>query len=437
MAHYHIPSEIPARYLPRSRAARVVVVLMILVGLASFLFLLTRDPGRAWRAYVSNWLYFTSVAQGAVMLAVVTTVAKAKWNWSIRRVSLGFAAFLPLSFLLFLPMLVLGEGYFPWIGEMAHDPVLQKKAAYLNLPFLISRDLVGLLALFAASLFFAYLALRPDMGPAGAGPGRDPVRERWRERLSQSWAGREAEKALSHARLRRLAPALALLYAVVMSMIAYDWVMSLEPHWYSTLFGGWFFMGAFWGGLAATAVSMVRFKAVDEEVDRLIGEGALHDIGKLTFAFGVFWTYLFWSQYLVIWYGKLPWEQSWIIHRMQDGWGQLSVLVIVLCFVVPFAGLIGRAAKMRPRVLASFATTILVGLWLERYVMVGPPLHTGGPVISFWEPLIGVGFLGLLMGSLHWFFATFPVIQMWQPPVEPEMLEAEVGQEAVEAGGLG
>jgi hypothetical protein len=409
---------------------------MCLIGLLAFVLLLTRDQDHAWRTYVSNWLFFTSVAQGAVMLAVVTTVTKAKWNWSIRRVSLGFVAFLPLSFILFLPMLGLGESYFPWIEEMAYDPVLQNKSAYLNLPFLIARNVVGLALLFGISLYFAYLALRPDMGLSRTAVAGDSRRRWWRDRLAQSWSSQGAEEVRSWQRMRWLAPALVILYAVVMSMIAYDWVMSLEPHWYSTLFGGWFFMGAFWAGVAATAIAMVRLRRVDEDVSRFIGVGQLHDIGKLAFAFGVFWTYLFWSQYLVIWYGKLPWEQSWMIHRMQGGWGRLSLLVIILCFVVPFAGLIGRAPKMRPGPLSLFSTIILVGLWLERYVMVGPALHDGGPVFSIWEPLVGVGFLGLFLGSLHWFFSTFPIVQMWQPMVEPEMVEAEVGMGAA-AGSVG
>ena len=102
-----------------------------------------KDPAQAWRAYVVNWLFFTSVAAGAMALMAATTITKARWNWSVRRVGLAFVAFLPISFLLLLPMLGLREGYFPWIEAMAHDPIVQKKAAYLNIPFLITRNVVG------------------------------------------------------------------------------------------------------------------------------------------------------------------------------------------------------------------------------------------------------------------------------------------------------
>ena len=126
--------------------------ILILIGLISFFGTLTRDPAQAWRAYIVNWLFFTSIACGAMVLTAATTITKARWNWSVRRVGLAFSAFLPISFLLLLPMLGLGEEYFPWVEAMASDPVLLKKAAYLNLPFLITRNLVGLALLFGGFL---------------------------------------------------------------------------------------------------------------------------------------------------------------------------------------------------------------------------------------------------------------------------------------------
>jgi hypothetical protein len=247
--------------------------------------------------------------------------------------------------------------------------------------------------------------------------------------MTQGWAGQEREEVRSYKRLTRLAPASVLLYAVVMSVFAFDWAMSLEPHWFSTIFGAWFFMGALWGGVAASAWVTVYSKRRDPDLNKLMGVQQLHDLGKLSFAFTVFWAYLFWSQYLVIWYGKLPWEQAWIIHRAGAPWSGLSVLALVLCFVLPFAGLIGRKAKMTPWTLRFFATVILIGLWLERYLMVVPSIHRSGSVLTIWEPLIGLLFLGPFLWSVRWFLSTFPAVQVWQPMVDPESLEAEVTTE--------
>ncbi len=432
MARFHLPDEIPTAYLPRSGRSGLVGGLLVLAGAVAFAVGLAVDPEWAWRGYVVNWLFFTSVAAGAVAFAAATRIVKARWDWSVKRVSLAFVAFLPVSFLLFLPMLGLGADYFPWIEEMAHDPILQNKAAWLNMPFLVTRNVVGLLVLVGIAVYFAYLAVRPDLELAE--PDGDAGRKRWREMLARDWRGQEAEEIRSYRRMARLGPALVLVYVLVMSMISYDWIMSLEPHWFSTLFGAWFFMGAFWGGIAATAFLVTRLKRRIDVADVNMSVPQLHDLGKLSFAFCVFWAYLFWSQYIVIWYGKLPWEQSWIVTRSGETWGAFSAAVIVLCFVVPFAGLLGRKPKVTPPILATFTGIILLGLWLEKYVMVVPSLHHGENAFSWWVPAIGLGFLGLFVLSVRWFLSTFPVIQLWKPMVEAELVEAEVREDMADVG---
>jgi hypothetical protein len=427
MAHIHVPDQISVRHLPHSRKANLLIGASIVVGLVSFVIRLLQDPQAAWISYITNWLYFTSVSMGGLLLAIATWITKAKWNWSIRRISQSFVAFLPFSFLLMLPMLSLGESYFPWIEMMADDPVVQNKAAYLNMPFLITRNVLGLALLFGVALYFVYLALRPDMGLSAQQLTEGKRSEAWQALLTRGWMGQEKEEVRSYKRMTVIAPAFVIIYALVMTMLSYDWVMSLEPHWFSTMFGPWFFMGAFWIGIAATALWSVYLRTQHEAFHRYIGLQQRHDIGKLAFAFCVFWTYLFFSQYIVIWYGKLPWEQAWIIRRSDEIWGGLSGLVILLCFVIPFAGLIGRTPKTKPMLLAFFTSIILVGMWLERYVMLAPSLHHGGdPVFTIWQPLIGLMFLGLYLGSVRWFLTTFPAIQVWQPMVDPETREAEI-----------
>ena len=427
MAHIHVPDQVSVRHLPRSRKANLLIGAFIVVGLVSFVMRWRQDPQAAWISYITNWLYFTSVSMGGLLLAVATWITKAKWNWSIRRISQSFVAFLPFSFLLMLPMLSLGESYFPWIEMMADDPVVQNKAAYLNMPFLVTRNVLGLALLFGVALYFVYLALRPDMGLTSQQLTEGKRSEAWQARLTRGWMGQEKEEVRSYKRMTVIAPAFVIIYALVMTMLSYDWVMSLEPHWFSTMFGPWFFMGAFWIGIAATALWSVYLRTQHEDFHRYIGLQQRHDIGKLAFAFCVFWTYLFFSQYIVIWYGKLPWEQAWIIRRSDEVWGGLSGLVILLCFVIPFAGLIGRKPKTKPVLLAFFTSIILVGMWLERYVMLAPSLHHGGdPVFTIWQPLIGLMFLGLYLGSVRWFLTTFPAIQIWQPMVDPETREAEI-----------
>ena len=430
MAHIHVPNDIPVRHLERSRGFSMFCGALFLVGVISLFVLRAGDPARAEQAYVANWLFFFAVAEGAMLLCAVTTIVKAKWNWSVRRVSLAFAAYLPIAFILFLPMLGLRESYFPWIEAMESDPIVQAKAAYLNIPFLVARNVAGLLLLIGLSLYGAYLAVRPDMGLV-EGDG-DAARKRWRATLTAGWMGQEAEETASARRMGRLAPAFILVYAAVMSMVAYDFAMSLEPHWFSTIFGAWYFMGGFWGGIASTALIVVLLKRRHADLNGLMGIQQMHDLGKLTFAFCVFWTYIFFAQYIVIWYGKLPWEQAWIVHRTGETWGGFSLALVLMCFVIPFAGLIGRRPKMNPAILGTFVVVILGGLWLEHHLLIAPSLRLDGPTIGAWEGLVTLVFLGPLLWSLRWFLSTFPVVQVWQPPEQLEMVDLEVTRE--EAG---
>jgi hypothetical protein len=257
-------AEIPIRYLPRSGTANMLIGALIVVGLGAFVVRLGQNPQQAWISYVTNWLFFTSIAIGGVLFAVATWIVKAKWNWSVRRVSQSFAAFLPISFVLLLPMLFLGETYFPWIALMETDPIVANKDAWLNTPFLVTRNVVLVGSLFGMALYFVYHAVRPDMGLSQAAAGGDPARSAWRERLTQGWGGQEQEEVASYRRMTTLGPAFVLLYALTMTVVSYDWVMSLEPHWFSTMMGPWFFMGAFWGGIASTALWSLYLRTKDE-----------------------------------------------------------------------------------------------------------------------------------------------------------------------------
>lgn len=428
MHDIHVPERIEARYLTPVRGTTLLLAAFTAVGAIAFFALLGVDADRAWQAYVANWLFFTGISAGAIVFCAATVITKAKWNWSVRRITLSLGAFLPVAYLLMLPMLGLRESYFPWIEKMEYDAIVQLKASYLNIPFLITRTLIGPLILFAMSLMFMYWALRPDMAPERAGAeGGVAGRARWRERLSGNWLGQAAEEARAWQKLKVLSPAVVLVYAVVMSVLVIDFAMTLEPHWFSTLFPVWYFMAAFWGAIAVTVIIMVLLKRKDAYFDEHMGPQQQHDLGKLVFAFSIFWAYLFWSQYIVQWYGKLPWEQEWYIHRSTAEWGPLSLLAIGLCFIAPFTLLMGRKPKLIPAYLGSVALLAMVGLWLERWLLIAPSLHTeGDPTFTFWEPLIGLGFLGIFALTVRWFLSTFPVIQLWQPKPEPEMLEREL-----------
>ncbi len=410
--------EYPLRRLERPMPLFAAAGVLFAAGAIAWAIALTGDANRAWRAYTYNWIFFAGIAQGAVILAAVVAMTRGVWSRPIRRIAASFSAFLPIAYILLLPpLLIWGAPHlFPWL----HEDV-GAKAAYLNMPFLWGRHVVSLAALLALSLIFVYWQLRPDAGLArDAGWGTF-------DRLTRGWSGQELEEERAQRRLSRLAPAMALVYAFAFSFIAIDFVMSLDPEWLSTLIGPYVFMAAFLGGIAATAVVAVLYRwrlGLEEYV-----EGAnLHDLGKLFFAFSIFWAYLFWSQYIVIWYGKLPNEQSFLVHRLGAPYRPLSIVIGLFLFVLPFFSLLGVRAKKTPVVLALVAFVSLFGLWLERYILVYPTLYPDAPELLFGLPEVGaaVAMLGLLIGALAWFGARFPILQVWQPATEIELLGVEV-----------
>jgi hypothetical protein len=417
MAHAsHEQHETPfIRFEKMPGGLRAAAFGMIALGATVWVLALLTSGDRAWHAWLYNWLFFTGISAGAVMLAAVVTITKGKWSGSIRRIALSFAAFLPIAFVLMLPMFFGADHIFPWL----HEPVAGKEA-YLNLPFLIVRNVVlfGLFVLL--SLVFARAALRPDVG-AVRSKMTGAVAAQY-ERMSEGWRGQGAEELHAYRRTARLAPALALLYAAAFSVIAWDFVMSLEPHWFSTLLGAYMFMGALLGGIAATSI-LTRAWARKLGFEHLILPSQWHDLGKLMFGFCVFWAYLFFSQFIVIWYGLLPGEQTFVIHRFTPPFSLISKTVFACLFVIPFFGMLGVAAKKTPRIQNAFAGIILLGLWLERWLLVYPSLNLGAERLPLGWQEIGTGllFAGLLLFSVGWFATRFPLLQIWKPLSEVEL----------------
>lgn len=426
MSHHATHHEPPVVRLSTVPAGlRMGAVALIVLGAIGLVAALLVDPTRAWRAYLINWLYFMGIAQGAVLLAGVVSLTKGLWSRPIRRFALSFSAFLPIALLAMVPLFFAAEHIFPWIEEP-----IPGKDKWLNVPFLTVRNLILYGGLVAVSLAFAYYSLRPDLGLM-----RQQVPEPLRglyARLTRGWRGQEAEELRSHRRLLVLAPALAIFYAMAMGVIAWDFIMSLEPHWFSTLLGPYFFMGAFLGGIMATGLMTLLYR--DRlELEHWILPSTLHDIGKLSFGFTVFWGYLFFSQYIVIWYGLLPIEQAFVIHRFTAPFKYVAQLVGICLFVIPFFGLLGVMTKRTPKIYATIAIISLFGLFMERYLLVYPSLWIGTDTLplSWQEPAIALLFAGLLLASLAWFAHRFPMMQIWQQPTEIELqgVELELSQD--------
>jgi hypothetical protein len=362
-----------------------LLVLLAAVGLLSFLLLaLGASSARAWRAYHVNWLFWTGLSQAGILFSATQVLSKSRWSHPLRRIAEASVAFLPISFVLFLVLWLGRASIFPWVTVPVEE---WPKGFWLRDWFVFGRDGVGLLVLYALSFWFVYHSLRSDRATG-------------------------EELARSEERLSRLAGGLAVAYGVVMSILAFDLIMSLAPHGMSNLLGAYFFMAAWLAALMALALTTIFWRR-HLGLDSLVTPKTLHDLGKLCFGFTVFWAYLFFSQFIVIWYGNMPEETSFMMLRIAaQPWRPIGILMVVLVFVVPFWGLMGVVPKKTPAILGTFAVISLVGLWLDRWVFVVPSIVEGAAraPLGWPELLVTIGFAGV-WGLAHlWFAQRYPII---------------------------
>lgn len=376
---------------------------LAVLGFAAFaMFVAGADPGRAWRAYLVNFLFFFGLAQGGIIFAAIQKVTKARWGGGIVRFAEAGLAYLPVSIVLFVIMFLGRDHLFPWI---AHPTPI--RGSWLTTPFVFFRNL----AVFALLGWVSFMLVRCDLKPdlVDARSRVDEWRRRIYDRVLGGFTGTPEQVAANDRTLSRLAPLLLVVYAYGMTLIAFDLIMSLAPYWVSTLLGAFFFIGAHLSGLTSLGLNMVFWRK-QLGLESIIGRQQFHDLGKLIFGFSVFWAYTMFSQVLVIWYGNLPEETSFIFYRLWGEWRPISILVGLLVFLVPFWGLIWVKSKTTPLTFTLFSAISLGGMWLERYLLVQPSLTDGGPMLGMPEIGVTLGFLGLYLLAYGWFARVFPMV---------------------------
>jgi hypothetical protein len=383
---------------------------LALVGLVLFLVSLRGEQAdRAWHLFHVNWVYFTGLTAGSFAFVAVQKVAKAKWSGVILRFAeaAGFF-FFPVSLLGLI--LIFTVGYPHIFGPMQEQmaSLSPGKALWLSHGFMFGRLLVGLLLLYYLGFRLVRADLLPDLHELA--PRLEGGRRRLFESWVRGWDASPAGQAANEERIARFAPAYVVTYAIVATMVAFDTIMALQPHWYSNLFGGWYFMGSFLGGHTLLALMMLHGRR-ELDIAEYISPKQRHDLGKLIFGFSVFWAYLLWSQFLVIWYGNMPEETGFVFARLWGGWRPIGATVFTGIFVAPFVGLLGVAPKKYPPTLAFFAALSLFSLWLERYLLVLPSVtRQPGPVIGLPELGPICLFLGLFLLCYGLFGRTFPML---------------------------
>ncbi|MFH1351531.1 MAG: hypothetical protein ABII26_11460 [Pseudomonadota bacterium] len=381
------------------RPVFLIFLFFVLIGLGGFIFQLAGNhPERAWQTYLINFLIWSAMAQGGLLFSVVTHLTKARWSRPLQGLSESFAAFFPFSLVLFLLLFIGKEHLFPWLHQDLHG-----KEAWLNLPFLFSRDFLGLFILYGLGLAYLYYSLRLKLGQVDA-PGKT------RGLLRRGWLRGGQDPIRDKGRMSVLSVLYILAYAIVLSLLSFDLVMSMDPHWISTLFGAYSFVKAFYMGLGALII-LIGLVYLRQGEHSGIASSHFHDLGKLFFGFCLIWADFFYCQFIVIWYGNISEETSYIIERtMLSPWRSLAWTVFALTFIIPFFVLINKKVKTKPVLMMLICTVALVGLWLEHLLLLGPALNheVSSLPLGISDGLITVGFLGLMTLAITLFLDIFP-----------------------------
>lgn len=378
----------------------------MVIGLAAFLNSLLGDhPERAWQAYLINFLLFSAIAQGGLLFSVVMHITNARWSRSLAGLAESFVAFFPVSLLLFL-LLFLGHSYlFPWRQMDLHG-----KEVWLNLPFLFARDFIGLFILYAMGLLYLFHAMRHRLV-------FNRPNSLVRARLNRLWDRGTTDREITRKRATVFGILYTLAFAVVLSLIGYDLIMAMDPHWYSTLFGAYHFIKAVYVGLGSIII-LASILHLHPQCPFRLADTQFHDIGKLFLAFCLVWADFFYCQFVVIWYGNISEETAYIIKRtMAEPWQPLAWFVFVIAFIIPFLIMINRRVKKNPGFMSLLCFLVILGIWLEHLLLVGPSLspHTPGLPLGLSDGLIFMGFLALITLAVAGFLSLFPEMAQTQP----------------------
>lgn len=344
------------------------------VALAGAVVLGLSDLAKLQRAYLTAFMYVLSVGLGALWFVAIQHLTNAKWSVVVRRVAEILANNMLLVGVLSLgvvgPMLAGSTDLYAWLDhERVHsDHILHHKAAYLNMTFFTVRWLIYFGFWIWLGRRFFKMSVRQDKD-----------------------GGDEISKALQ----RTSAPSM-IAFALTLTFCAFDLIMSLDAVWFSTMFGVYYFAGCVLAGYSSLALALMWVQR-HGRLTASVNQEHYHDIGKMMFAFTVFWAYIGFSQFLLIWYADIPEETHWYHWRFEGGWKVVSALLLVLHFAVPFLGLMSRHMKRNKRRLAFWAVWLLVVHYVDLFWLIYPN-GDGAVPLGLLDILCLVGVLGLFVG---------------------------------------
>lgn len=345
------------------------------LGWAIFLLGGLFSPEQFFRSYLFAYVLWTGIALGCMAIIMIHHLVGGGWGFMIQRLLESGTRTLPLMALLYLPILLGLTELYLWARPEAvvHDHALQHKSAYLNVSFFVLRT---------ASYFFIWLGLSYFLNRWSA------LQDRSRE---TAWTER----------LRRVSGPGLVLYGLTVTFASIDWVMSLEPHWFSAIYGMLFAVEQMLAALAL-AIAVLAVLARYEPLASHVRARHFQDLGSLLFAFILIWAYLAFSQFLIIWSGNLPEEIPWYTNRIHGGWQWIGMILVVFAFFVPFLLLLSRAMKTSRAILLAVASGIVVLRVVDLFWLIAPAFHPAELRIHWMDLAAPIAMGGLWLAVFTW-----------------------------------
>lgn len=364
------------------------------LGLAVLMGWLQADHFRRFQfAYLVSFAFFLSISLGGLFFVILQHLSRAGWSVTVRRLGEIIAAVMPTLIVLALPVLVPvlagSDGLYPWVSPQfvaEHETMHQKAEYYLN-PSLFGLRAVIYFAVWALfARYFLHRSLEQDMS---------------------------GDVSLS-LRMERVSAVAMMLFAFTITFASFDWLMSLDPLWFSTIYGVVYFGGAAVGFLSVLILTSVGLQGCGW-LTRSITTEHYHDMGKLLFAFVVFWAYVAFSQYMLIWYANLPEETHWYHLRQSGPWVAVGIILVLGHLLIPFFGLISREVKRRKGLLAFWAGWMLVMHWIDLYWLIMPHYNAERPVFGLMEIGCFVGLACIYKAAVIRVAARRPLVPLRDP----------------------
>jgi len=331
--------------LPQSvlRLGIILLVSGLVIGLATF----ALDSKRAVFNYLLSFVFLLTIGLGSLFLIALEYVSNAAWSTPFRRVAEFFSSYLPVLLFVALPLFLFLGDLYHWTHPAPDDKILTGKLPYLNIPFFIIR----VIACFAIWIIYYLYAVRNSRK-------------------------QDETKDQTLTRKNLVASAIFIpLFAITATIASVDWLMSLEPHWFSTIFGVYFFSGSVVASLAAITYTVVKLREKGYLHTGVVNDH-YYSFGSLLFGFVNFWAYIAFSQFMLYWYANLPEETFWFINRWAGYWPVISIGLIIVHFIVPYAILLPQPAKMDPKRLKFASLWLLFAHLIDLYWLIMPQYHS-------------------------------------------------------------